>query len=62
MFHFSYTQEIYDEIKEHGRRYLGWTNKEKTWHYRYRHEWYKNNYKKGLQQKIFIAGFILIIL
>ena len=32
-FNFSYTQEIYDEIKEHGRRYLGWTNKEKTWHY-----------------------------
>jgi len=32
-FNFSYTQEKYDEFKEHGRRYLQWTNKEKTWHY-----------------------------
>lgn len=33
-FNFSYTQEKYDEFKEHGRRYLKWTNKEKTWHYK----------------------------
>lgn len=34
MFHFSYTQEKYDEFNEHGRRYLNWTNKEETWNYK----------------------------
>ncbi|AFS80365.1 hypothetical protein NKOR_02335 [Candidatus Nitrosopumilus koreensis AR1] len=33
-FHFSYIQEKYEEFNEHGRRYLKWTNKEKTWHYK----------------------------
>lgn len=33
MFNFSYTQEIYDEKNEHGRRYLEWTNEKKTWNY-----------------------------
>lgn len=34
VFNFSYTQEKYDEFKEHGRRYLKWTNKEETWNYK----------------------------
>jgi len=33
MFNFSYRQEIYDEKKEHGIRYLKWTNMDKTWSY-----------------------------
>ncbi len=33
IFNFSYRQEIYDEKTEHGRRYLKWTNKDKTWSY-----------------------------
>ncbi len=33
MFNFSYTQEKYDELNEHGRRYLKWTNKEEKWEY-----------------------------
>lgn len=34
MFDFSYVQEKYDEFNEHGRRYLKWTNDEKTWNYK----------------------------
>lgn len=34
IFNFSYKQEIYDELKEGARRYLKWTNKEKTWNYK----------------------------
>ena len=33
MFHFSYDQEIYDEVKNSKRYYLSWRNQEKTWHY-----------------------------
>jgi hypothetical protein len=33
MFHFSYRQEIYDEVKESKRYYLAWRNKEKVWNY-----------------------------
>ena len=33
MFHFSYVQEEYNEIKELGRRYLSWKNKERVWEY-----------------------------
>lgn len=34
MFHFSYRQEIYDEVKESRRYYLFWRNKEKVWDYK----------------------------
>ena len=34
MFHFSYKQEIYDEIKESKRYYLFWRNQEKIWSYK----------------------------
>ncbi len=34
MFHFSYKQEIYDEVKESKRYYLSWKNKEKVWDYK----------------------------
>ena len=34
MFHFSYKQEIYDEVKESKRYYLAWRNKEKIWNYK----------------------------
>ena len=34
MFHFSYKQEIYDEVKESKRYYLAWRNKEKVWNYK----------------------------
>ena len=34
MFHFSYRQEIYDEVKESKRYYLFWRNKEKVWDYK----------------------------
>ncbi len=33
MFHFSYVQEAYDEVKESRRDYLSWKNKEKAWSY-----------------------------
>ena len=33
MFHFSYVQEIYDEVKNAKRYYLSWRNQEKIWHY-----------------------------
>ncbi|MCH9659126.1 hypothetical protein K0U27_10665 [archaeon] len=33
MFHFSYVQEAYDEVKESKRYYLSWKNKEKEWSY-----------------------------
>ena len=33
MFHFSYIQETYDEVKESKRYYLSWKNKEKEWSY-----------------------------
>ena len=33
MFHFSYRQEIYDEVKEAKRYYLSWRNEEKNWDY-----------------------------
>ena len=33
MFHFSYTQEIYDEVKTSKRYFLSWRNQEKNWHY-----------------------------
>jgi len=33
MFHFSFSQEIYDEVKESKRYYLSWRNKEKNWSY-----------------------------
>jgi len=34
MFHFSYRQEIYDEVKESKRYYLSWRNKERVWDYK----------------------------
>ena len=34
MFHFSYKQEIYDEVKESKRYYLFWRNQEKIWSYK----------------------------
>ena len=34
MFHFSYRQEIYDEVKEAKRYYLFWRNQEKIWRYK----------------------------
>ena len=34
MFHFSYRQEIYDEVKESKRYYLSWKNKERIWDYK----------------------------
>lgn len=33
MFHFSYRQEIYDEVKESKRYYLSWRNEERLWDY-----------------------------
>ncbi|MCA9812776.1 MAG: hypothetical protein KC483_07940 [Nitrosarchaeum sp.] len=33
MFHFSYVQEIYDEVREAKRYYLAWRNEEKIWNY-----------------------------
>jgi hypothetical protein len=33
VFHFSYIQEVYDEVKESRRYYLSWKNKEKAWNY-----------------------------
>ena len=33
MFHFSYVQEVYDEVKESRRYYLSWRNEEKAWNY-----------------------------
>lgn len=33
MFHFSYVQEVYGEVKKSGRYYLSWKNIEKTWNY-----------------------------
>ena len=34
MFHFSYRQEVYDEIKEAKRYFLSWRNEEKNWNYK----------------------------
>ena len=34
MFHFSYKQEVYDEVKEGKRYFLFWRNEEKTWNYK----------------------------
>ena len=34
MFHFSYRQEVYDEVKEGKRYFLFWRNEEKVWNYK----------------------------